>query len=288
MRVVFHLCVAAICAAMAAGAQQPSPADLAKLGDSLGRLESNDLQLREIGFDDLMAVASSEVGPPSDPGIPGETLKKFLARHPDQADRIVLGLIHALTEANHLFITDKNVPDRNSPIGKYSEDDMEHYARLIDSVASLDDQKVIPALVGAITTGGMATGGLLKYGKSAFGPVMEQFKNGGPLTRSAALGTAVAILRESRDPASATQSVELLRSSLTDSEWLVREEAVMLLDCSEDRVNFVSVLEQLAKTDPVRYPGKTDGVDGNWRYPVRVQARRVLRDIHNNKVCPRQ
>jgi hypothetical protein len=35
--------------------------------------------------------------------------------------------------------------------GTYNEDDMEHYAGLIDVVASLNDERSIPALVGAVS-----------------------------------------------------------------------------------------------------------------------------------------
>jgi hypothetical protein len=66
----------------------------------------------------------------------------------------------------------------------------------------------------------------------------------------------------------------------------VRAQAIMLIDCFDERRNFVSAMEQIAKNDPDRFPGRADDAfDGEWYYPVRVQARRVLRDIQNNKTC---
>jgi hypothetical protein len=270
---VLILCLATF---SSASPQQPR----SNLFDLLNRAASADLHTREMAFNDLMAYLASDARERVTVSDKAEILNQFFSRHPDQAEAVKSGLIQLLDKENETFL------GKSVQAGTYGEQDMEHYADVIDVVSSLDDERAIPPLAGAITTGGMATRGLVQYGKKSLGPVMEQFKNGSPRTRSAALGAAVTILRASHDAASGAQSVELLRSSLTDPEFVVREEAVMLLDCSEDRLDFVPMLEQLAKTDPSRYPGRTDdGVDGNWHYPVRVQARRVLRDIQNKKTC---
>ena len=274
-------------------AQQSAPADPGKLGDSLSRLESSDLRVREAGFDELMGVVASEVGPPSDPGIPGDSLQKFLARHPDQAAQVGSALIHALTEANHLFIPDQDIASKNPSMepgtATYTEDDSEDYARLIDAVASLDDERAIPALVGAMTTGGMAQRGLLKYGDKALEPISAQLKNSNPLVRAMALGMMTTILAAHNDPASHARIKDLIRSSLNDPRPVVRSQAIREIACIEDREDFVPVLQQIAKTDPLKLPGKADdGGDGDEFYPVRFDARRALRDIRNNKVCTHQ
>jgi hypothetical protein len=269
-----------ISALAVAHAQQTNPLDVIKLSDSLTHMESHDLLVREDAFADLMAKMKSDVGDETASSNPGEILNRFLSRHPDQADRVKVSMIQLLTTENETFL------GKNVKPGTYTEKDTEHYANVIDTVSSLNDERAIPALVGAITTGGMAQRGLVKYGGKALDLVLAAFKSGESQTRSAALGTAVTILRSSIDAASHVQAAALLGSSLKDADFVVREEAVMLVDCANDRQDFVPILEQLANTDSTRYPGGTDdGTDGNWHYPVRVQARRVLRDIQNNKNC---
>jgi len=185
-----------------------------------------------------------------------------------------------LTRENYLFVEDKNPP------AIYDEGDSEHYAQLIDVVSSLDDERTIPALVGAMTTGGIAERGLLKYGDKALGPVLEELKNSNELLRASALGVAVTILKTKADVGSAARIQDLLLSSLRDTSSAVREQAVMLIGCLDNRQEFVPTLENIATTDPENYPGTEDaGVDGDKFYPVRVDARRVLRDIQNNKKC---
>jgi hypothetical protein len=262
-----------------ASAQQ-GVAPAVNLSDTISRTKSPDLHTREDAFNQLMVDLTSD-NQGATPPLNGDLLLNgFFTRHPDQAEAVKIALIKLLTTENETFL------GKNVQPGTYTEEDEEHYASVIDTVASLNDERAIPALAGAMLTGGMAQRGLMKYGQKALGPVLDHFKSGDSLMRAAALGTAVTILRAATDPASLAQSIALLRSSLADADTDVRQEAVMLLDCSGARQDFVSELEELAKSDPARYPGRSDdAIDGNWHYPVRIQARRVLRDIQNNKTC---
>jgi hypothetical protein len=198
---------------------------------------------------------------------------------------VKLGLIQLLSTENYYFIESKNPPTDD-----HEEDDVsEHYAELIDTVSSLHDERAIPALAGAITTGGMAQRGLLKYGDKALGPVVEQMKSPDALVRASALGMAITILQRHNDFASHARIKEILRASVADSGSVVRTKAVWEIDCLNDRQDFVSILEKLAKTDPQKLPGKADdGGDGDEFYPVRFDARRVLRHIQNNQPCGSQ
>lgn len=251
-----------------------------KLSDTLTRMQSTDLHTREAAFTDLMSEIASEAPNEAPSSSSSQMLDAFFRRHPDQAERVNVGLIQLLGKENETF-RGKNVAP-----GTYTEEDMEHYAKAIDAVSSLNDGRAIPALIGAMTTGGMATRGLLKYGDNALSPVLDQLKNSDPLVRSTALSIAVTILERKNDPASHIRVRDLLQSSLGDSDSAVRTQAVMLVDCLDGRGDFIALLQQLAKGDPDRFPGTSDdGVDGQWYYPVRVQARRVLRDIQNNRVC---
>jgi hypothetical protein len=80
----------------------------------------------------------------------------------------------------------------------------------------------------------------------------------------------------------------LILASLDDGSGVVRGVAVNAIDCLNDRETFVSTLNELAKNDPFKLPGKAlDGGDGNEFYPVRYDARRVLRDIQDQIACKR-
>jgi len=261
-------------------AQQVAPPLARSLSEALRGMQSKDLSTWERAFDDLMGLMSEEQHRAS-ASAPADALANFFAQHPDQADRIKLALIQLLKSANDLFIFTKDPETK-----PYTENDTEHYANLITAVASLQDERAIPALAGAITTGGIATRGLLKYGDKALGPVLEQLNNPNALVRSSALAVSVTLLRRKGDPTSQKRAADLVRSALTDSSSVVRRQAVREISCLDNRQEFLPILEQISKTDPEKRPGKAlDGGDADAFYPVRYDARQVLRDIQNNKVC---
>ncbi|HLZ13420.1 MAG TPA: HEAT repeat domain-containing protein [Candidatus Acidoferrum sp.] len=280
MRFIISL-VAALTISLAVCAQQPASASLDyKVMDILARMKGDTLSVREQAFDDMMSLITRDQHQASLSGSAG-AFANFFAHHPDQADRIKMALIELLDSSNNLFVAEQNAASEN-----YTEEDSEHYAQLIDAVSSLDDERAIPALLGAITTGGMAQRGLLKYGDKALSPVMEQLKNPNGLVRATALGLSVKLLERRNDPTSHERAKDLIRLSLTDSDSVVRSNAVRALGCLSERKEFVPILEKIAKTDPQKLAGKArDGVDGNEFYPVRYDARQVLRDIQANKSC---
>ena len=261
------------------GAQRLTSLD-SRVSDILGRMKGQDLATREAAFGEMMALISEEDRPAGSSGQ-SHAMTVFLAQHPNQADSIKLGLIELLGSENDLFVLGKNAaPDT------YTEEDGEYHAGLITAVSSLDDERAIPALVGAMTTGGIAQRGILKYGDKALEPVLEQLKNPDGLVRATALGLSFSLLKRQNDPASLKRVTDLVRSSLTDPDTVVRRRAVREIDCLADRQEYVPTLEKIAKTDPEKRLGKAlDGGDGEEFYPVRYDARRVLRDIQNNKSC---
>jgi hypothetical protein len=103
-----------------------------------------------------------------------------------------------------------------------------------------------------MTTGGMAQRGLMKYGDKALGPVLRELKNPDGLVRAAALSMSITLLERHDDFASKARIRDLLRSSLTDPESVVRSHALREIGCLDDRQDFVPVLEKIAKTDPER------------------------------------
>lgn len=259
-----------------AGAQRATSV-ASRVSDILNRMKSTDLPTREAAFSDMNSLVSRDQlqgSVKSERGIRG-----FLVRHPEQADSVKLGLIHLLSSENDLFVRSKNP-------GPLTEEDGEYYAEVIDVVSSLDDERAIPALVGAMTTGGMAQRALLRYGTKSLGSVLEQLTNPDPLVRSVAVSTGIHILRKGTDPSSRKQIDDIVKLSLKDPDLVVRGSAVQEIDCLGDREEFVPTLEQLAKNDPAKLPGKAlDGGDGGEFYPVRYDARRILRDIQDDKHC---
>ncbi len=125
----------------------------------------------------------------------------------------------------------------------------------------------------------MATGALMKYGRKALDPVLEQLNNPDPLMRSEALSVGVTMLLKESDAAARAQINELIQSGLQDHEFVVRMAAVHSVERIYDRESFVSTLLDLAEHDPLNIPesGITDD------YPVRQEAKRALHMIANHE-----
>jgi hypothetical protein len=247
-----------------------------RLSDSLARMRDQDLNNREDGFRETMKLISEDQHGGSSTQI--DLLKTFFMRHPDKADSVELSLIRLLTAEDDVFM--KARP------GTHTEGDGEYYADLISAVSSLGDARAIPALIGAMTTGGIAQHALDDYGDQALEPVLQQLKSPDPLRRAVATTLGIHILRRHKDPASRERIIGIIMSSLADPNFVVRTSGVEEIECLEQHQQFVPVLKQLAKTDPAKSPGKAlDGGDGGEFYPVRYTARRVLREMQGDTTC---
>ncbi|MGD0179837.1 MAG: hypothetical protein ABSC15_08490 [Terriglobales bacterium] len=210
--------------------------------------------------------------------------------NPSDSDRLKLGIIQLLIAEN----VRANVPDdealkqsTRTGSGKHEDEaeGEEYYPSLIGFVADMNDERAIPALVGAMPYASDATGALLRFGDKAVGPILDQLKSRNALLRTSALSTAIT-MEGQNEAVSRPRIRQMLRSALTDPVAVVRSSAVNEIACLDDRQDFVPMLEQLAKTDPVHYKGHADdGVDEDQFYPVRFDARRALREIRNNEPC---
>jgi hypothetical protein len=207
---------------------------------------------------------------------------------PEDSERLKLGIIQLLIKENALA----NVPDDEQAKwaakrakGEVETEDEEYYPSLVSFVADINNERAIPALVGAMPYASDATGALLRFGGKAVGPILEQLKSRNALLRSSALEMAISM--EGQDErVSPARIREMLRSALSDPDAAVRSHAVEEIACLEDRQDFVPALEKLSKADPVHWKGrKDDEVDGDQFYPVRFVARRSLREIKNNEQC---
>ncbi len=194
MRLVLCLCSALIlCTQMTA--QQSASLD-SRVSATMDRMNKNDLHSREAAFNDMMALISEGQKQATEPDR-AAALTSFFKQHPEQADRIKLGLIQLLKA--------DNVDFQGAAPGTYTEDDTEHYAEVVNVVSSLKDERAIPALVGAMATGGMAQQAIFQYGDKALAPVLEQLKSSDPLAQSQALRMSFALLAKRGDPAALAQ-----------------------------------------------------------------------------------
>jgi len=209
---------------------------------------------------------------------------------PRDIERLRLGMIGLLTSEN----ARDNIPDEE--IAKVAPASGEAYDEeadaesqrfmqgLIAAVAGFNDERAIPALAGAVCWGDTVTKALLALGDKALAPVVDQLRS-----RNSSLRTCSLVMLIGLGPngvISQTRIKELIRSSLNDSDPSVRTRVVWAIDCRKDRQDFAPLLQQVAKTDPTKLPGKAlDGGDGDEFYPVRYDARRALRHIQNNQPC---
>jgi hypothetical protein len=157
--------VATIAALAIHDARAQVPMD-SRITATVERMASKDLATREAALFELGAEIS-EVRRGGDNSF-SDVLARFFALHPQEADQVKMGLINLLQADNYDFMNPKTAP------GTYTENDSEHHAEMIQIVAGLHDERSIPALVGAISTGTMATDGLLQFGDKALGPVLRR------------------------------------------------------------------------------------------------------------------
>jgi hypothetical protein len=275
MRIVLCVCSALMLSMQVTAQQAASLAS--RVSAALDRMNKNDLHTREAAFDDMMALISEGQKRATEPDR-AAALTSLFKQHPEQADRIKLGLIQLLKA--------DNVDFQGAAPGTYTEDDMEHYAEVVNVVSSLNDKRAIPALVGAMATGGMAQQAIFQYGDKALAPVLEQLKSSDPLAQASALRMSFALLAKRGDSTAQAQIRELILAYVKAPSEPSRRIAVQEIDCLDDRQDFVRLLTEISKTDPEKRSGKAfDGEDSDGFYPVRADAREVLRHIQNNKPC---
>lgn len=255
----------------------------ATVSDILQKMSSSKMDEREKAFDEGSMLLASENTAPPDIG------------------RLRLGMIRLLTSEN----ARDNIPDeemaevapasscRNATdncAGEGEDEDEEaessrYMQRLIATVEGFDDERAIPALAGAVCWGDSVTKALLALSDKGLAPVLDQLKSRNSSLRMCSLDMVVS-LEVPNHLVSQVRIKELIRSSLNDPDPVVRSSVVRAIDCRKDRQDFAPLLQQVAKTDPTKLPGKAlDGGDGDEFYPVRSDARRVLRHIQNNQLC---
>ncbi len=212
------------------------------------------------------------------------SLNRVYKQDPAEADRLKVGLIHLLVvenaESTVAVSATEATPGNTTEEG--DEEYSDYYGNLIGMVADLNDERAIPALVGAITTGGMATRALARFGDKSVGPLLDRLHDPDNMIRSSVLFTIRDLLEMhiSIAPASQLRIRKALRTSLDDADYSVRRSAISAIEYLDNREEFVPTLEKLAQSDPVKLSGTPDdGGDGGQFYPVRQDARRLLHKI---------
>jgi len=220
---------------------------------------------------------------------------------PHDADQLRLGVIQLLIKENNGGLkepdneTQQGLPNTastessaNENYGEgYGEDKSEYYASLIGFVAGLNDERAIPALLGAANTGGMATRGVARFGKKALDPTLAQVKDPDTDLAEGALGVIREMLkmRTVSDPDSHLRIKRALKSALASPDHDVRETAIFAVEYLDDREEFVPMLQDIAEHDPYKSPynlgSKGSGEDS--QYVVRRGARLLLRKIANHE-----
>src|SRR5688500_2706545 len=124
------------------------------------RFDSSDDTTRMIAFYELLD--SAKAGQPPARDFPTSTLQwaSYARKHND----VALASIRLLERENHMMFLEG---------GTDSEEISNYYGDLIGHVAALENPQAVRALIGAITTGGMATDGLAALGDVAI-PWLER------------------------------------------------------------------------------------------------------------------
>ena len=217
---------------------------------------------------------------------------------PKDADRLRFGIIQLLVRENtkELKQTDAKAKEGAPSKGASEveegegEEESDYYSVLVGFVANLNDERAIPALLGAANRGGIATRGVARFGKRALDPTLTQAKNANADLAEGALWVIRDMLEFGlvSDPESHLRIKEALRSSLGSSEFGIRVSAMGAIEYLGDRDEFVPLLKEVAEHDPVKIAGQRpdDGGDNGEFYPARFDARRLLRKIANHEQPP--
>ena len=144
---------------------------------------------------------------------------------PDKAEAIKIALFKAL-EMENAAVNAQTVEFRRSGRKKtLSEQQVNYYGDLISVVSSLKDLRAVDGLMGAIATGGMATGSLAEFGSPVLDRVIAKAKRGILNERLGAIDVLSRMLEAgtfANDPSAKSKIVATLEKASRDRNPLVR------------------------------------------------------------------
>jgi hypothetical protein len=237
---------------------------------ALREIENSSWEIRQAGLHALMKITAPQHEPVETSKFPSRLHDLFSAA-PQDRDQVVTALIALLSREN------ANA-HRGTMSGKQlGEDYFNFYGDVIASVVALNDRRAIPALLGAIDTGGMVTRSLASFGDAALPGILQRVNDQDTLVRMGAINTLAEMLGKNpalfnANPIETEQVKRALLSAAADNEPGVRMAAVGGLAALKDP-SVLSVIQKLAESDPARLPGQADG--GTDLYPVRLAAQRA-------------
>jgi hypothetical protein len=210
--------------------------------------------------------------------IPSKLAGVFSA-HPEGENELKLALIKLLSTENATVEAQNEEFKRTRKT--LTEDYTNYYGDLIAAVAGLKDSRALDSLVGAMGTGGMATGALAEFGQISLDPIIAKLRSADPFVRAAATRTLQVIVQpeyriEFGDDVSHQKIKSALLRAATDSDGGVRLAAATGLALIPD-TDVIAMLKKLASSDQAKLPGQADG--GGDFYPVRQAAKRALASI---------
>jgi HEAT repeat protein len=233
----------------------------------LQEMNSDDWQERSRAFYDL---ANLGVGDRSFVAVP---VNELLKRTPGRAEQIKLALIRLLEKEN-LTVESYAKADKH-----FGEDYSNYYADIISVVSSLKDIKSMNALLGAITTGGMATRSLAEFAPVSLDPVLAKLKHEDPTVRASALQVlqdmlAPANFPKVKDPSHLSRIKQAFLMGVRDPDGSTRSVAVRCLVTLGDP-DAIPVIADLAEHDPAYLPRP----GGKKFYFVREHAVKALAEL---------
>ena len=254
--------------AAVATAQDKPPAPSAEgLRAALRDLKSGEWMRRERGFNQLVTLGGGTRYYVANP------IRHLLKEYPNQSEDIRLALI-ALLEKENAEV--KGYGQRGQ---RFGEDYSNFYGDVIAAVVTLDDPRSMPALLGAITTGGMVAQALVKLAPASVGPVLQKTLDPDPLVRMSALQVlGVMLAPPSKDKIKEWRSKikQAFLRGVEDQNAIVRSEGIFGLARLGDE-DVIPIIQRLAEHDPFFLPGQAAG--GKDLYTVRLDARRALAEL---------
>jgi hypothetical protein len=249
-----------------------SVCDVKQLEVSIGAIQNPEWRARSKAYYRLIGLGSEDLS-----YIP-RPLTQLLSVCRDRADAIKISLIRLL-ERENLMVQDYHRTGR-----RFGEEYSNYYGDVISAVSSLNDKRAINALLGAITSGGMVTRGLVDLAPESLDPVLAKLNDNDPLVRSCALLVLVEMMArinqdKLKDGLTRSRIKAAALKASTDEDAVVRKSAVLALAQVGD-ADVIPVIEKLADHDPFFLAGQAD--DGKDLYIVRKVATEALAELRSH------
>ncbi len=192
-----------------------------------------------------------------------------LIQSSSRPDQIRNGLVQLLQRENRV------VQQAKTNHTRLSEGFLSYYGDLIQVVSAITEPSAIPALVGAIGTGNMATSALARFGATAIPAMCSLFASEDPELKEGALYTVSKLDWRSVQmdhPEDAKRIAGSVLRAAEDAHPYVRMAAVPAMK----NINIPAVnrkLKTMSRNDPYRAPYLK-----GMRFPVREAAAKALRE----------